>query len=108
MRKIQSDTARTIKKQAQIEATLQDVKSQLRTMQNWKAPGPNGIQGYWLKGFDALLVTITNCLNGCVTTGRIPAWMVEERTILLMKDRLKGPEVDYYRPIACLNLFGRH
>ena len=81
MRKIQSDTARTINKQAQIEITVEDVKSQLKTMPNWKAPGPDGIQGYWLKRFDSLLVTITNCLNGCVIAGKIPAWMVGEDNI---------------------------
>ena len=30
--------------------------------------------------------------------------MVEERTILVMKDSKKGAEVGSYRPIACLNL----
>ena len=34
----------------------------------------------------------------------VPGWVVERRTILAMKDSLKGTEVGNYRPIACLNL----
>ena len=88
---MESCTARTIKQKAQIEIMLQGIKSQLRTMANWKAPGPDGIQAYWLKRFDSLLVAKTNCFHGCITTGKIPAWMVERRAILLMKVWLKGP-----------------
>ena len=31
-------------------------------------------------------------------------WLVERRTVLVMKDSKKGTEVRNYRPIACLNL----
>ena len=36
--------------------------------------------------------------------GKCADWMVEGRTILLMKDPTKGSEASNYRPIACLNL----
>ena len=34
----------------------------------------------------------------------VPGWLVEGRTILVMKDSKKGAEVGNYRPTACLNL----
>ena len=73
-------------------------------MPNWKGPGPDGIQGYWLKNFTSLHKCLAKVLDDCITTGNVPDWMVEGRTILLMKDSTKGSEASNYRPIACLNL----
>ena len=36
--------------------------------------------------------------------GDVPGWLVEVRTILVMKDSKKGTEAGNYRPIACLSL----
>ena len=36
--------------------------------------------------------------------GDVPGWLVEGRTILVMKDSKNGTEVGNYRPTACLNL----
>ena len=36
--------------------------------------------------------------------GDVPGWLVEGRTILVMKDSKNGTEVGNYRPIICLNL----
>ena len=43
-------------------------------------------------------------MNECIEVGDVPGWLVEGRTILVMKDSKKGTEVGNYRPIACLNL----
>ena len=36
--------------------------------------------------------------------GDVPGWLVEENTILVMKDSKNNAEVENFRPIACLNL----
>ena len=43
-------------------------------------------------------------MNECIEAGDVPGWLVEGRTILVMKDSKNGTEVGNYRPIACLNL----
>ena len=43
-------------------------------------------------------------MNECIEPGDVPGWLVEGRTILVMKDSKNGTEVGNYRPIACLNL----
>ena len=78
--------------------------SRIRNVPNWKSAGPDGIQGFWLKRLTSLHNGIAISLNECIQTGRIPEWMVEGKTTLIMKDRSKGSLVGNYRPIACLNL----
>ena len=43
-------------------------------------------------------------MNECIEVGDVPAWLVEGRTILVIKDSKKGTEVGNYRPIACPDL----
>ena len=43
-------------------------------------------------------------MNECLEVGDVPGWLVEGRTILVMKDSKKDAEVGNYRPIACLSL----
>ena len=43
-------------------------------------------------------------MNEFLEVGDVPGWLVEGRTILVMKDSKKGIEVGNYRPIACLYL----
>ena len=62
------------------------------------------IKGFWSTSFTAVHDVIATVLNECVEVGDVPGWVVERRTILAMKDSLKGTEVGNYRPIACLNL----
>ena len=62
------------------------------------------IKGFWLTSFTAVHEVIATVLNECIEVGYVPGWVVERRTILVMKDSLKGTEAGNYRPIACLNL----
>ena len=93
-----------VKKDSNISITKEDVSSKIRKMPNWKSPGLDGIQGYWLKRFTSLHEMLAKELNQCLVTGKVPAWMVEGRTVLIQKDPNKGNAVGNYRPIACLNL----
>ena len=65
-----------VKKQEKIDITTGSLKKILRRMPNWKSPGPDLVQGFWLK----------ECLDG----GFAPNWLTRGRTPLLQKDKSKG------------------
>ncbi|MGY8822311.1 MAG: RNA-directed DNA polymerase, partial [Pseudomonadales bacterium] len=87
-----------------VEVKVEDVVKRVRGMSNWKAPGPDGVQGYWFKAFACLHKPIANALQRCIVEGNVPEWMVTGRTVLIQKDPAKGTEASNYRPIACLPL----
>ena len=82
--------------------TVDDVKMGIRKMSNWKAPGPDGVRGFWFKKFDNLHGILRDVLQKCLDEGVVPEWMVKGRTVLIQKDPSKGTAVGNYRPIACL------
>ena len=87
-----------------VEISLEDVVRRIKGMANWKAPGPDGVQGYWFKAFDCLHKPIVMALQSSVVEGDVPEWMVTGKTVLIQKDPAKGTEASNYRPIACLPL----
>ena len=93
-----------IEKQEDVVIELDDVRRGIRRMTNWKAPGPDAVQGFWFKKFTSMHVRIASGLQGCLAQGWVPTWMTLGRTSLFMKDPTKGTRADNYRPIACLPL----
>ena len=87
-----------------VVVSLDDVKAGIRRMANWKAPGPDGVRGFWFKKLPSLHGVMVDVLQECVESGDVPAWMVKGRTVLIQKDPAKGKAVSNYRPIACLPL----
>ena len=83
---------------------LEGVKKGIGRMNNWKAPGPEMVRGFWFKRLTSLHVVLTDALKECVERGEVPEWMVKGRTVLLQKDPAKGKVASNYRPIACLPL----
>ena len=81
-----------------------DVTMQLRKMPNWKAPGSDGIQGFWLKRFTSQHQRLTEMLNENIQSLSTPSWLVKSRTVLIQKDSAKDNATGNYQPIACLNL----
>ena len=71
-------------------------------MPNWKSPGPDLVQGFWLKRFTNLHGRITLQLNECLRKGNVPTWMTKGRTVLIVKDPQKGRVPSNFRPITCL------
>ena len=68
---------------------VEKVRDQCRKMPNWKAPGKDGVQGYWLKNLTNLHSRIAGQMNSIlIREESLPAWMTHGR----------------YRPIACLPL----
>ena len=90
--------------QENVKITKKDVTMQLRKMSNWKAPGLDGIQGFWLKRLTSQHQRLTEELNENIQSLSIPSWLVKGKTVLILKDPAKGNAVGNYRPIACLNL----
>ena len=91
-----------VTQQADMSITVHKVSQFLRRAPSWKAPGPDLVQGFWLKNFTSLHRRIANKLQSCLDNGNMPEWMTKGRTVLLMKDPEKGATAENYRPITCL------
>ena len=91
-------------KQNDIVITPAKMTKHLRKIANWKAPEPDGLQGFWLKGFTSCTERIALQLQDCLTTNQIPEWLTRGRTTLIIKDKEKRNVASNYRPITCLAL----
>ena len=89
-------------RQEDIVLSLEDVRMGIRKMSNWKAPGPDGVRGFWFKKFVSVHEAMRKALQMCLDEGSVPEWLVKGRTVLIQKDPSKGTTVGNYRPIACL------
>ena len=45
-------------RQDDVVLSVDDVQMGIRKMANWKAPGPDGVRGFWFKKFDNLFGVI--------------------------------------------------
>ena len=91
--------------QQDIAITLKMVTERVKKIPNWKAPGPDGVQGYWLKKLTSLHDRIAEQMNELVNNrAPLPVWMTTGRTVLCQKDPKKGNVVENYKPISCLPL----
>ena len=78
---------------------------QCRKTPNWKAPGKDGEQGYWLKSLTSLHPRIAVQLYQIIDGERpLPDWMTFRKAVLCQKELAKRSAVDNYRPISCLPL----
>ena len=93
-----------VHKQHDISINQADFLKQLKRTASWKSPGPDGIHGFWYKNFTYLHKKLYLQLGECPSRNSIPNWMTFGRTVLLMKDPLKGNDVGNYRTSACLNI----
>ena len=73
-------------------------------MPNWKSPGPDGVQGYWIKNLSNLHGNIARQLDRYLQENNVPSWMVTGKTLLCVKELEKGNGVANFRPITCLPL----
>ena len=93
-----------VKKQEKIDITTGSLKKILGRMPNGKSPGPDLVQGFWLKNFSSLHERVRLQLKECLDSGSVPSWLTRGRTSLLQKDKSKGKVASNYRPITCLSL----
>ena len=69
-----------------VEISQEMVKMQCRKMPNWKAPGKDGVEGYWLKNLTSLHPRISVQLNQILGGERpLPDWMTFGKTVLVPK-----------------------
>ena len=92
------------KKQEKIDITTGSLKKILGRKPNWKSPGPDLVQGFWLKNFSCLCERVKLQLKECLDSGFVLSWLTRERTSLLQKDKSKDNIASNYRPITCLPL----
>ena len=92
----------SVEQQCDIKVSSELIEKQLRKMPNWKSPGPDALQGYWLKNFSSLKERIARQLNECLQQNSVSDWMTKGRTVLVMKDKDQGAIVINFRPITCL------
>ena len=109
IRKMQSDYKNCevklmLKKQEKMDITTGSLKKILGRMPNWKSPGPDLVQEFWLKDFSSLHERVRLQLKECLDSGFAPSWLTRGRTSLLQKDQSKGSLASNYRPITCLSL----
>ena len=92
-----------VKKQEKIDITTGILKKILGRTPKWKSPGPDSVQGFWLKNFSSLQ-RVRLQLKECLDSGFAPSWLTRKRTSLLQKDKSKGNVASNYRPITCAPL----
>ena len=93
-----------VKKQEMIDINTGSLKKIVGRMPNWKSPGPDLVQGFWLKSFSSLHERVRLQLKECLDSKFVPSWLTRGRTSLLQKDKSKGNVASNYKPITCLPL----
>ena len=91
-----------VKKQGNIDITTGSC--QIGRMPNWKSPGPDLVQGFWLKNFSSLHERVKLQLKECLDSGFVPGWLTRGRTSLLENDKSKSNVASNHRPITSLSL----
>ena len=91
-----------IEKHEDIGTSVENVKTAIRKMANWKAPGSHCVQKYWFKRFSTLHSTLTEHLQSCVVVSNVSTWMTKGKTTLIQNDPGKENANNNYRPIALL------
>jgi hypothetical protein len=93
----------TASKQEECFITLQDLRKQLKKTANWKAPGLDGLHGFWVKHLQCFHLRLVSMFNSCIRDG-VPDFLTTGRTVLIQKDSSKGNAASNYRPITCLSI----
>ena len=79
-----------IEVQENIRIDVSKVKKQITRIPNWKSPGPDGVQGYWIKNLSSMHYRLGNQLDKCFQENSVPMWMVTGKTLLCVKEIEKG------------------
>ena len=69
-----------VKKQEKIDITTGSLKKILGRMPNWKSPGPDLVQGFWLKNISCLHKRVMSQLKECLDSGFVASWLTRGRT----------------------------
>ena len=83
---------------------MESLKKILGRIPNWKSPGPDLVQGFWLKNASSVHGIVRSHLKECLDSGFVPSWLTKGRTVLFQKDKSKGNIASSYRPLTSLPL----
>ena len=86
----------------EMEIHVDLLRTTLKRISNWKAPGHDGIHGFWSKKFTSIHDRLALEINRCLQDAQVPEWMTKGKTTLIQKDPNKGTAPNNYRPITCL------
>ena len=85
------------------DLTSSELQNIIRNTQNWKSPGPDGVQNFWIKRFSSIHTYLLEIINDFVKGSRcIEEWLPIGRTCVLYKGN-DSTQSKNYRPITCLN-----
>ena len=91
--------------QERVSISVEKIRKQCRKTPNWKAPGRDGVQGYWIKNLSSLHERVSSQMNRILMgEDDLPEWVTHGRTVLRQKDPQKGNTADNHGPITCLPL----
>jgi hypothetical protein len=89
--------------QDDLKISVDMVSRQCKKVANWKSPGLDGVQGFWIKHLSSLHKDIAIQFDKLVSgVEDIPQWLTRGKSVLCLKDPSRGNAVDNYRPISCL------
>ena len=85
-----------------IEITAETINNKLRTSPNFKSPGPDKIQNYWMKQLTILHPYYAKSFNRIIEgEEQTPDWLTKGTTHLIPKSE-DTDQPNQYRPITCL------
>ena len=91
--------------QERVSISVEKIRKKCRKIPNWKAPGRDGVQGYWIKNLSSLDERVSSQMNRILMgEDDLPEWMTRGRTVPCQKNPKKGKTADHYRPITCFPL----
>ena len=64
-----------VKKHENIDITTESLKKILDRIPNWKSPGPDIVQRFWLKNFSSLHERVRLKLKESLDSGFMPCWL---------------------------------
>ena len=80
-----------------VSISVEKIRKQCRKISNWKAPGRDGVQGYWIKNLSSLHERVSSQINRILMgEDDLPEWMRHGRTVLFKKDLKTGNTGDNY------------
>lgn len=102
---IQSEILRTqqIEDQQQRDITTAELEAIIKSLPNWKAPGPEKLQNFWIKKLTCTWEKLREAINEAIDDpNKIPEFLLQGITYLLPKDPQNSQDPAKYRPITCL------
>ena len=91
----------TIEPMGAITISPDDVSCAIRSAQNWKSPGPDGLHNFWITWFRCSHERLATPFQEALVSGSLPSFLTTGVTFLLYKSG-STTEAKNYRPITCL------